>query len=261
MKNISLSKIEIEKLVFDNRYKIDEKEKSFSRCIDDRYQEDLGLSPLAMPGADVGQLAVFFATANSYGLYIDYEKAYSTLIEVIGGEHNFHFHTDNHHSLRNPAAGCGYFKEINLNPEAYNLKKEDVKFIKDKLNLLLKEGVEEEVLFGEHLIGAILQIKGKYNIYPCYVLGDSVVKQRVEFLLFHQTLVYERHRILSKKLIENKAIKLYDGCDEEYLFEIMSETADSHFEQTIKKLAKGVMIYKIKFEADGNFEVTEIERV
>ena len=261
MKYHVLSLDQINELVMDNRYKIDPKEKLLSRCIDDRYQEDVGLHPLAIPGADVGELALIFATANSYGLEINQEKAFSTLVEVIGGEEHFHFHTDNLHSFKNPAGGYGHFSQISNDPKSYSLEPKDIEFIKAKLQLLLKEGVEEEVLFGEHYIGAVLIIRGQYNIYPCYVLEGVGAKKRMEFLVYHQTTIDERHKILAKKLIENQVIILPDGCDEEYLYEALSETSENHLMETIKRLAMGLPIYQVTFKEKGGFSILERGKV
>lgn len=261
MKYHVLTSEQIHDLAIDNHYKIDPKEKLLSRCIDDRYQEDVGLHPLALPGADAGELALIFATANSFGLEIDQEKVFSTLIEVVGGEKRFHFHTDNHHSFKNPAAGCGHFSQMSSDPKSYSLEQKDIEFIKEKLKLLLKDGVEEEVLFGEHYIGAVLIIRGQYNIYPCYLLEGVGTKKRVEFLLHHQTLVDERHKVLAKKLIENGAISASFELDAEYLYEALSDTGENHLLETIKRLAMGLPIYQVTFKENGEFKVEEMGKV
>lgn len=261
MKYHILSPEQINNLVLDNRYKIDPTEKLLSRCIDDRYQEDVGLHPLALPGADAGELALIFATANSYGLEVDQEKVFISLVEVVGGEEHFHFHTDNHHSFKDPAAGCGHFSQMSSDPKSYSLEQKDIEFIKEKLKLLLKDGVEEEVLFGEHYIGAVLIIRGQYNIYPCYVLEGVGAKKRVEFLLHHQTMVDERHKVLAKKLVENKVVALPSGCDEEYLYEALSETSENHLMETVKRLAMGLPIYQVIFNEEGEFKIEEMGKV
>jgi len=141
------------------------------------------------------------------------------------------------------------------------LKKDQVDFIEIKVKNSIILGAEDEVLFGEHLRGAILQIRGDYGIYPAYAIDTNTGKKRAEFFEFHETLVENRHRILAAKLVKDKAVKLYEGCDEEYLYEALSETTDRHFYETLKQLGKDLSIYQIDFDENGDFKVIDLTNI
>ena len=96
MSSVSIAQEDLEHLLKKNIYQFDSHSRFISRCIDGRYKNDVSLPSLAMPGADVGEMAVLFATANKFGFEIDGEKAWKTLVEVIGGDENIRFHTDSH---------------------------------------------------------------------------------------------------------------------------------------------------------------------
>ncbi len=245
-------------LVFANKYQVDESKKFFSRCIDGRYKNDEGLAPQAFPGGDLGELALVLATANLYGFEIDRKKALKTLIDLIGGKNNFGFHSDHHGAPKMPASGCGHFKQIQLDPAAYNLQKEDVGFIKEKLAEVKKAGAEEVVLDGDHMEGAILVVKGGWGIMPQYALETDQGNKLVQVFVYQQTLTDEKHRELAKRLVKDKAVKFKLGEDEEYLYQVLSDTAENHLMETAKRLAPDVPIFKVDFDSGGSFDIIQL---
>lgn len=267
--------MQIMDLVSSNRYKVEEKTKFLSRCIDGRYKDKLKdqnskiktesntaeLPALAIPGADAGELALIFATANVYGFKVDEEKVLKSLIEIVGGEKNFSFHSDHHGDPKIPASGCGHLKQMNFDLKSYNLEKEQMVFIRKSLSTLKKKGTEEIILEGEHLEGAVLQVKGRYGIYPRYFLEIEGGSTEVQVFVFHSTLVNQRHRMLVSTLLKNKAVKLSSGCDDEYLYEVLSETTENHLFETAKRLASGLPIYLVEFAEDGNFIIKEMGKI
>ncbi len=261
MEKLKLNKQQVYDLTVDNRYKIDPARKFLSRCIDGRYENSENLPPLAIPGADAGEMAIILATANDYGFEVDREKAFRALIDVIGGMRNLQFHTDNHAEAGATLGGCGHLKQMSLDPEAYSLKPDQVEFVKEKFDQAKKQGAEEVVLTGEHLEGAVLQVKGPFSITPRSSLETKEGKKPVEVFVFHASLVDERHRALADKLIESGAVKLYQGQDGEYLYQVISETTEDHLMETAKRLAKGLPIYEVVFRNDGSFEIREMGEV
>ncbi len=263
MNKIILNKKQIEELIWNNRYRVNPKTKFLSRCIDGRYENQIksNLPALAFPGGDVGELALIYATANNFGLGVDREKVVKTIIEVVGGIKNFGLHSDHHGDSKITASGCGHWKQINLDPLAYNLKKTQIDFVQKKLKELKKNGANEIILEGEHLEGAVVFIKGNFGIYPRYILELSRGKIETEIFVYHQTLVDERHRALAAALLANRAVKLYPGCDEDYLYQALSEMVENHLMETAKRLAKGLPIYSVKFDNEGSFEMEEMGKV
>ncbi|MBI2641465.1 hypothetical protein HYW87_02615, partial [Candidatus Roizmanbacteria bacterium] len=202
MQKILISKEQLHDLVMNNRYKVEQKTQYISRCIDGRYQNKEDLPPLAIPGADAGELALILATGNIYGFEVDKEKALNVLTNILGGVKQFNFHSDHHGNPNIPTSGCGHMKMLTLNPKSYHLEKDQIDFINRTLTNIKKQGAKETILEGDHQEGAALTIKGQYGIFPRFTLeteGDDIETQA---FVFHSTLVNERHRLVAKKLIE-----------------------------------------------------------
>jgi hypothetical protein len=229
----------------------------FSRCIDGRYKNNPHLPALALPGGDLGQLALVIACANDFGLEIDYEKVFQSLIKVVGGIKNFSYHTDSHHG--GLALGCGHFGQMLKDFVAYNLQKNDIEFLEEKLKFLEKEGVLPTVLEGNHDEGAILIVKGNFGIFPRFIIETDEGKKEVSVFVYQQTLVDERHRVLAKKLIENKAVKLFNNLDEEYLYEILSEEGENHLLETVNRLASDLPLFEVIFDNRGRFSLKSLK--
>lgn len=261
MKKNILSRSQIDEFVRDCKYKVEENEKFLSRCIDGRYKNESNLAPLAIPGADAGELALIFATANIYGFELDPEKVFISLIEVIGDIKNLNFHTDSHQDSKDPASGCGHMTQIRLDPKIYNLEKDQLVLIDSFLKKAKKLGAKEIVLEGEHLEGAVLQISGDYSVYPRNVFGTKLREVEMQVFVYQSSLVDKRHRALAKSLLKNDAVKLFNGCDEEYLYQVISGTTEEHLMLTVKSLAKGKPIYAVNFIGNEEFEIKEMDNV
>jgi len=259
MNKTILDKTQLSLLVFENRYLVNKQTKFLSRCIDGRYANEKNLPALAFPGADAGELALILGTANCYGFEVDRKKIYRSLVEVIGGEKNLCFHTDSHGDTGKVLAGCGHIKQMSLTPSDYQMTQEEIEFIKNTFNQAVKRGVVENILQGDHMEGAVVYIKGNYGIYPQYTLkmeGEREINTQI--FEYHQSLVDERHQVLCNTWLRDKAVKLPDGCDENYLYQVLSETADAQTLETVKRLAKGLPIYQVNFDDGGMFEVEEL---
>jgi len=260
MSRIKLNAFQVQLLVKENSYKVNGKNKFFSRCIDGRYKNESkveeNLPALAIPGADLGELALIIASANDFGLEIDYEKVFESLIDVIGKLKKFSYHTDFYHG--GLVLGCGHFNQILKNFSAYNLKKNDVEFLDKKLRFLEKKGVLPIVLEGDHKEGAVLIVKGNFGVYPRFVIETEEGKKEVSVFVYQQTLIDQRHRVLAKKLIENKAVKLFDNLDEEYLYEVLSEEANIHFLETVNRLASDLPLFEVFFDNFGRFSLKSL---
>lgn len=250
MNKIILTLENIQELVSKNKYKVDPKKKFLSRCIDGRYENSEDLPALAFPGADIGELVLIFATANSYGFEINKERVLNSFLKVVGGKENFRFHTDSHADPKIPAGGCGHWQQVNLEPKAYNLEQSQIDFITKNLNI-----GKSITLHGQHMEGAILIIKGNYSVYPQHNLETDQGKKMVEVFVYHQSLVDGRHREIAKELIKDGAVEFKNGEDEEWLYNAFSDVAENHLMETAKRLAKRLPIYFVVFNDDENFKV------
>lgn len=261
MRKFILFKDQVRELICANSYKVPEKTKFLSRCVDGRYETSDNLVPLAIPGADLGEITLVMATGNSYGFEVDLKKTVTSLLEIIGGVENFQFHTDTHADREILASGCGLWRQVNLDPAAFDLEKNQVKDIGKVLTTLKKQGAKETVLIGDHLEGAVLQVKGNCSIYPRLFIKTAEGNIEIEVFVYQGTLVDERHKLLAKKLIKNKAVKLFPGCDWEYLYQVLSDEAERHLFEILKRLADGLPLYLVEFDQEANFDLAEMEKV
>lgn len=252
MSKILLNQEQISKLVLANKYPVDEKNHFISRCIDGRYKRADNLPALALPGADAGELALILSTPNVFGLDIDRQKVFQCLVDVVGGVKNLRFHTDSHAKKGVVCGGCGYMREIKEDPQAFNLVKEDVDFILQKAEDAKKKGAQEILLLGNHEEEAVVTVRGPYGLYTQY--NDNSISAS-QIFVFHDSLVSSRHKILAKKLLQEKAIKTLTAGNQDYLFTILSETTENHLFEIAKRLAKDLPIYAVNFDQGGNFDL------
>lgn len=239
-----LNEEQVARLILANKYSLEEKIKFLSRCIDGRYEREKNLPALAIPGADAGELAVMLAAVNVYGLQIEPAKAFKALVDVVGGVENLRFHTDTHAPKGVVCGGCGYIREVKKDPGAFNLTGGDVEFILKKAEEAKKKGAQEILLTGEHEEGAIVSVSGPFGLYNKHLDGGD----NKEIFVFHSGLVNERHRALAKKLTKTQE-------DEDYLYSVYSDTIDNHLFEIAKRLAKGLPIYGVNFDAQGSFDL------
>ncbi|OGK62878.1 hypothetical protein A2334_01790 [Candidatus Roizmanbacteria bacterium RIFOXYB2_FULL_38_10] len=258
MQKILLSKEQIFHLARENKYEVKEDGQYRSRCIDGRYGDTPNLPGLAIPGADAGELVLIIAASNEYGFELDKDKAYRTLVEIIGGENNLGFHTDIHTQKGNVFEGCGHMSQILLTPKDYGVTSEDLQFVTNTFTKAKIQGAKEQILREDHIEGAVVLVKGEYSIYPQY---DALVeghRKHTQVFVYHTDLVNKRHRLLAKSLYENKAVTLPQGCDDEYLYEVLSETGEAHLMETLKCLGAALPIYEVTFDKDGGVDLEEM---
>lgn len=261
LNKIILNKDEVYDLILDNRYRVDVKNKFLSRCIDGRYENSDELPALAFPGADAGELALIAATANAFGFEVDLDKAYQSLLNIIGGVKNFNMHTDDHHDPKVTGAGCGHLGQIKTDPKAYQLTEVQIKQIDQILETAKKNGAKETILKGPHLEGAVLLVKGDYGIKPQCYLEEEKIKRLTQVFIYQQTLVNSRHKVWAKELMQSKVVKLYDNTDEEYLYEVLSEQSELHLFETVERLGKDLPLFHVQFDERGGFSLQEMGRV
>lgn len=259
MQKFLLSKEHIFNLVRENRYR--SQDSMGSRCIDGRYMTSNKLPALAFPGGDAGDLLMMFSSAKGYGFSIDRQKAWETLVKVVGEVKKLGFHTDSHAAPNHILGGCGHIGQIALAPSEYNLEAEDLDFLKTSLKSAVAQGATETILQGDHNEGAVILVKGEFGIYPRYTLVEHGHPKSVEVFVYTQTLVDNRHKALAQELVTTKAVDLPEGCDEEYLYEVFTEVSENHLLETIKRLAKDLPIYEVVFEKDGGFDVLDMGNV
>lgn len=234
MITVSFDKKLLHDYVAENRFKPGAETKSLSRCSDDFHEIKKKQTALTIPGGDAGDLAILYAAANVYGFEVDTEKA-STVMKNIGKGHE--------HS-----PSCSHLNFLFEDPKAYNLEKDQL----DKLPRQTNSRKPEK-----SVPGACVQITGPYGVYPQGLVEIDGHEQLVRIFSFHQSAIDARHRVIAHEMIEEEAVKLLPGLDEEYLYEVVSEMTEDHIYETARRLAKGVPLYEVRFEEDGGYKIEE----
>jgi hypothetical protein len=254
--NATLNPAQIHSVISENKYQVNQNNAFTSRCIDGRYENAPSLPALAIPGADIGELAILYSTARQYNFEVNPDKALETLQELVG-KNNVNFHTDEHGDKNILGSGCGHLKQLRLDPEAFNLTHEDIETLENQIVKLHTQGAKETLLKGNHQEGAVVFITGGYGIFPQHLLEVDSRKINTQLFIFHSTLVNSRHRAWTTALIESGAVKLMDNLDEEYLYEVLSNTTEEHLFEISKRLAKDLPIYHVTFDSDGSFAIEQ----
>lgn len=279
MTKFVLNKQQVSQLIFENKYPVGEEFQFLSRCFEGNYPKKENLPALAFPGGDLGELALIFSTANTYGFKVDREKTYQTLIKIISKEKFFHYHVslDEKEFLNlqknqivdltnHIISGCLHTTAFFKNPKTYNLEEEDLQFLKEKIQYLIKKNISPFGFRKETEEAAVLIIYGKnWSIYPQHFLKISLEGEEkllpVSVFVFHQSLIDERHKLLSQKLIEEKAVELYPGCDKDYLYQVISAETENHLFESLKFKNEKLPVFKVEFKNEGSFVVDEMGNI
>lgn len=242
MKKETIGISQIEEFIDKNKYSVGSKP-ILSRCIDGRYDK-VNLEPLAKPGADIGDLMTLFAANRQFNLELKNQDIFKALIKTVGGYPNLHFHTDSHNE--NNFLGCGHFKQAKLNPEAYGLTSENISAIDQFLLSAVNRKAVCELLSGEHNESAVIILKGdSWSVSPVCKKDKSTIS----CFTYHKTLDNKRRKKLAENLLP--FIKL----DLDYLYQILTKTADFQLLETVSRLASSLPVFEIDFAPNGSFEI------
>lgn len=109
--------------------------------------------------------------------------------------------------------------------------------------------------------GVVLQIYGDYSVPSHFLVDTESGKERIDLYIYHVTSLNRENKEMVKQLINLHAVTLFEGCDEEYLYEVLSDKSDQDFFENIKREAPGLPIYEIVFKDDGSFKIEELGKI
>lgn len=250
MANFHLTQNQLSQLIFDNCQKTKPNNLA-CYCLDNYLEKNLKTS-LVIPGGDLGQIAILLAAANSFGFEIDKDQLLMRYFQFLNGKKNFYL--EDH---------CQYFHLIKNQPEKFQLNKTDLEFLK-VVDKQIKKNPSLPVFQKENQPNGIIIIKGEGTIPSRSYLkiktieGEKTIE--VFLLVFHQTLFEERQKNLSKKLSQEKIVKLYPGLEEEYLKMALIETGENHFYEYINYYTKNLPLYQVNFHPGLKFEINNLGR-
>lgn len=246
-----LSQEQVYEIVNENRYPISEP-KLRGRCFSGEFKNEKNLPGLSLPGGDLGQLVILFSTAQNYGFEIDMNKAAGELFQLAGG--NEHLHTS---SAKSELKNCSYFKHLFEDVASYNLGTDFLPNFADLITSVVPffETPKNRNYLHEH---AVLLFESSQGLYPQYTFKTYEGTFDSRILILHKTLVDERHRILSQKLLESKSVTLYDNLEADYLYEVLSETMEMHLYETVRFIDSKLPIYSVKVSEDNDITINQL---
>lgn len=234
----------LENFIFDNKYQAETKMIEKSVCSD--YACDSTEKPFIMPGGDLGQAVLMFSTCNSYGIEVKPEILWDSFRRIVSlKEEKLPIHSH-----------CQFWHIIQENYGDFNLEKEQLDFIRNNTEVTVNDTTANR-----KLSGAVLQIKGYYGVHPQLAGGNSREDTISQVFLLHQTYLNERNKYAASLLKDSGHIRLLPGQEEEYLYEILSDTADILFFETAKHLCHNFPIFAVSFDKEGLVEIEDLGKI
>ena len=168
-----------------NKYAVIAGSEFQSRCISGRYHSPSYLPPLSKPGADVGEILAILASLRNLNLMLSYETVLEVVLQTVGGEKNFHFHTDDGHA--SGVLGCTFLSLAKMHFTEFGLTMDEIEFILTALERLKRKGANMTILHGGHSEKAVFEVESeKYalkNIFSLLSAYDDLIdnnKKRIK---------------------------------------------------------------------------------
>lgn len=241
---------QVEELVSVNRY-VYKGEKFQSRCFSGNYQNSERLPPLALPGGDIGDLAVLISASESYGFDCSIQGSIEVMKKLVGAISITTFQ----HLPEHTAEQCRYLHFLSENPEIFSLNNEKLtEFIQN----LKKQGLIDtldQYRAPKQKESALIIYEGLEGLYPQFEFDSFTTKFNAQVLIFHRTLVDERRKMFVSYLLKEKVVTLYNNLDEDYLYEILSDVGDTHLFETVLKIDPHLPVYNVAVSENGKVKV------
>jgi hypothetical protein len=189
---------------------------------------------VVVPGGLLGILSIWLAASTTYGFQIDTSKFTQTIVEIT------------HQKIEGSPQYLNMLKEQRDN---LNISLAHIKFLESNSTVLKQINTRFE--------GGIFLVKGLNGLKSAMNVTTDTGTLHIFVYVFHQTQLNNLNRLLAQKCIESSAISLFDGQDEEYLYEVVSDTADEFFYESIRYFCKGLPLYLLQYKDEGGFETTE----
>ena len=103
--------------------------------------------------------------------------------------------------------------------------------------------------------GAVLQVRGNYSVKQEFSVKIEGHFVKGEFFIYHETQNNKLLKELAERLFQESAVKLFPGCETEYLYDSLVEVNEIDFYETIKQVAPSLPIYQLIFDEEGSFKV------
>jgi hypothetical protein len=109
----------------------------------------------------------------------------------------------------------------------------------------------------EKNVNAVVICRGNYTIEKKYSFETEGTSFPAKIHVIDQSLADYRLRKITKKVIEDNTVILFPGCDEEYLYEVLMDSAENELYSTLKERNINAPIYHVDFNQEGGFDVIQ----
>jgi hypothetical protein len=226
--------------VSSNTYDVSPETALRMRCIDGNYANDPQLPAIAFPGGDLGDLAVIYASAQSFGFEADAGRCLEVLLEMIGGSQHFSLYESPNKIL---TEYLPFVAQLELDQSW-----EDS--LLSQAQEMGNQGARIHVPPEYREESALIKVKSEFGLFPQYEVQTDSGQFRTSVYVYHQTLLDRRRKRLSEMLIQTGAVTLFEGCEEEYLFDALSETSDYVFFYALEDELRHIPLYSARISAD-----------
>src|SRR3989344_7425832 len=231
-----------------NKYAVIAGSEFQSRCISGRYHSPSYLPPLSKPGADVGEILAILASLRNLNLMLSYETVLEVVLQTVGGEKNFHFHTDDGHA--SGVLGCTFLSLAKMHFTEFGLTMDEIEFILTALERLKRKGANMTILHGGHSEKAVFEVESeKYALKNILMFKHEMVQAYV----YHAAFDRKRRGFISGKLMSYFQGKI----EKEKLKEIYEKISGLHFFKMLSFAASGLPVYRVEIDNSGKCAVSE----
>jgi hypothetical protein len=246
---IRLTKEQLFQLVVENSYSVSPEQQNAVRCVDGNYPNEKDLPVITFPGGDLGILAMIYASAQSYGFEIDFNRVINTLLGISGGIEKFSCYKSSTPSSLSEM--IPFYSDVEIDESLQQSLIQVAEEAQKKSRMVHERPTESAE-------NALVTIKGFSGLYPQASLDTENGAKHIQIYVQQQTLLDARNKKTAKLLLENNAITLFEGCDQEYLYEVFAEMSDYCFYYGLQKEIKQIPLYTVQFTDLAHFEIQEM---
>ncbi len=245
-----LSEEEVLSIVKGNTYTVDMDMRLRSRCMSTSNYPESAYPAVSLPGGDLGDLAILYASADYYGFSVDYDAALSSLVELIDGDKNLTFSQAQFdiYGISN------YYYYIFKNYENFELSRESREKLSEHFEKFSGRTVAGLSTSSQKASAAIFFTSSE-GLSSTYKVKKREGVSEGHLYVLHKSFVDERHKLWVEKLLRKGVVELYEGLDAEYLYEVLSEMTDRHMLETLRNFDLQVPIFGISEVTPGNFQI------
>jgi hypothetical protein len=278
-----LSSKEVEEFARKARWQVhsDDTRAHRARCLDGRYKPGAGV--IAMPGADVGVLAIALAAGRwleeRFSKSVGAEELRHAVFGVVGGMGNFSYHTDRASLAVGTERyfGCSYCRLLSVEPALFQphaLDCAQLVRLRQTLEGLERERIRPDILRGGHDEAAVLFVRNVHDLVNAKPLSPEDIRQARKVWVLDNCAVLRgagrrRAFVYQRDLAETRLSALADalaraiGAGASRADEVrqkVREIGAAHVRRALQHLAGDLPFYEVLIDVESG-EIAEPERM